>query len=96
MVTRMARKGLLIAPVIVLALWVFGGGTWAISGAIGLAMTLANLWLTATIIGRVAEHNPRLLMPAGTHVRPESHTHSRNAREMHARPHHLCVTPGIR
>lgn len=65
MVTRMARRGLLIAPVIVVALWVFGGGAWAVSGAIGLAMTLANLWLTATIIGRVAEHNPRLLMPAG-------------------------------
>ena len=65
MVKRMARRCLLVSPVVVIALWVFGGGSWALSGAIGLAMTLANLWLSATIIGRVAEHNPRLLMPAG-------------------------------
>lgn len=65
MVNRMARRGLLVAPLVVLALWLLGDSSWALSGAIGLAMTLANLWLSATIIGRVAEQNPRLLMPAG-------------------------------
>ena len=62
MVRRMAIKGLLIAPAVVLALWVANGAEWALSGAVGLAMTVLNLWLAAKIIGSIAERNPRLLL----------------------------------
>ena len=65
MVARMVKRGLLAAPVLIAALWALGGPGWAISGAIGLAMTVGNLWLSARIIGGVAETNPKLLLPAG-------------------------------
>lgn len=64
MVRRMLFRALWLAPVIVLALWIFGNGRWALSGAIGLAMTVGNLWLAGAIIGGVAERNPQLLLPA--------------------------------
>jgi hypothetical protein len=64
MVRRMAVRGLALAPVIVAALWVWRGSTYAWSGAVGLGLTLANLWLSARIIGGVAERSPQLLMPA--------------------------------
>jgi hypothetical protein len=65
MVSRIVKRGLLVAPVLVAVLWLFGGTDYAVSGAIGLGMTLLNLWLSARIIGGVAERNPKLLLAAG-------------------------------
>jgi hypothetical protein len=65
MVGRIIKRGLLVAPVLVAVLWIFGGMDYAVSGAIGLGMTLLNLWLSARIIGGVAEKNPKLLLAAG-------------------------------
>lgn len=65
MVRRMAKRGSLLAPVVCGALWLWGGSRYGISGAIGLAMTLANLWVSARIIGRVAGSTPQLLFPVG-------------------------------
>lgn len=65
MVRRMMVRALWLGPIVVVALWIFGSPKWALSGAIGLAMTLGNLWLSATIIGGVAEKTPQLLLPAG-------------------------------
>ena len=65
MVVRMAKRALFILPVLVIALWVAGGPLWAFSGAVGLAMTLGNLWAAARIIGGVADNNPILLLVAG-------------------------------
>ncbi len=65
MVRRMALRGLLIAPVVVGILWLWGGATYGLSAAIGLAMTVGNLWLSARIIGGVADSNPSILMPVG-------------------------------
>ena len=65
MVGRIVKRGLLVAPVLIVVLWLFGGTTYAVSGAIGLGMTILNLWLSARIIGGVAERNPKLLLAAG-------------------------------
>lgn len=65
MVRRMIVRGLYVGPALIAALWLWHGSTWALSGAIGLAMTLLNLLLAARIIGGVAEKNPRLLLAAG-------------------------------
>ncbi|HEX3326398.1 MAG TPA: hypothetical protein VHV50_05335 [Actinomycetota bacterium] len=65
MVRRMAFRGLLIAPFVIAVLAAFGGVRYGVSAAAGLAMTLLNLWLSARIIGGVAERNPELLLPAG-------------------------------
>lgn len=62
MVGRMVTRGLLAAPIVITALWIYGGPGWALSAAIGLAMTVGNLWLSARIIGGIAEKNPRLLL----------------------------------
>jgi hypothetical protein len=64
MVRRMIVRGLWLAPVVIATLWIFEGPKWALSAAVGLAMTLANLWLAAWIIGGVAEKTPQLLLPA--------------------------------
>ncbi|MDQ4028957.1 MAG: hypothetical protein M3214_13055 [Actinomycetota bacterium] len=64
MVRRMILRGLVLAPVLVAALWLWRGPTYGWSGAVGLGLTLANLWLSARIIGGVAETSPQLLMPA--------------------------------
>lgn len=64
MVVRMARRAMLLTPIVVVALWIFGGPVWALSGAVGVAMTLANLWAAARIIGGVADNNPTLLLIA--------------------------------
>ena len=64
MVRRMVVKGLLVAPFIVGALWLWNGADYAFSGAVGLAMTLINLWLAGKIIGSIAERNPKLLLAA--------------------------------
>lgn len=53
MVGRMARRGAVIAPFVVASLGLVGGVDYAISAAVGLAMAIGNLWLSARIkIGR--------------------------------------------
>lgn len=64
MVKRMMGRSLYLAPVLILALWLWNGPGWALSGAVGLGLTLVNLFLAAQVIGRVAENAPRLLLPA--------------------------------
>jgi hypothetical protein len=64
MVRRMIVRALWLGPIVVTALWIFGSPRWALSGAIGLAMTLGNLWLAALILGGVAERSPQLLLVA--------------------------------
>ena len=65
MVGRMIKRGGVIAPALIVVLWLWEGPNYALSGAIGLAMTLGNLWLSARIIGGVADKNPHMLMPVG-------------------------------
>ena len=64
MVVRMAKRAAVLTPVLVVALWLFGGPLWALSGAVGVGMTLGNLWAAARIIGGVADNNPTLLLVA--------------------------------
>ena len=64
MVIRMAKRALYLAPVLLIVLWFLDGPLWAFSGAIGVAMTLGNLWASARIIGGVADNNPTLLLVA--------------------------------
>lgn len=65
MVGRMARRALLLTPLLVGVLWLVDGPKWGVSGLAGVAMTLLNLWLSARILGVVAERAPKLLLPAG-------------------------------
>lgn len=65
LVSKMALRGLWITPAVVAGAWLLGGGEYALSAAVGLAMTLGNLWLAARIIGGVAQSNPALLLGAG-------------------------------
>ncbi|MDQ3915950.1 MAG: hypothetical protein M3323_11605 [Actinomycetota bacterium] len=65
MVGRMARRALVLTPVLVAIMWLVDGPEWALSAAAGVAMTLGNLWLSARILGGVAERAPRMLLPAG-------------------------------
>lgn len=65
MVGRMIRRGAYLAPLVIAGAWLFGSWHWGLSAAVGLSMTLFNLWLSARIIGGVAETNPQLLLPAG-------------------------------
>src|SRR5688572_407708 len=64
MVHRMLKRGALLAPVLIAALWITMDAEAALSGAIGLALTLLNLWVAGRVIGGVAENAPHLLMPA--------------------------------
>jgi hypothetical protein len=64
MVYRMARRGALIAPLLVLPFFIWGDAGAGLSAAIGIAMALFNLWLAGRIIGGVAESSPHLLLPA--------------------------------
>ncbi|MGH2819820.1 MAG: ATP synthase subunit I [Actinomycetota bacterium] len=65
MVSRMVRRGLVLGPPAVAALWLLGGTTYTVSAAIGLVVAVGNLWLTGRIVGGVAESNPQMLMAAG-------------------------------
>lgn len=65
MVKRMAIRALYVGPVVVVALGAWGGWMWALSAAVGLLMTIGNLWLSAVLIGSVAERSPHLLLPVG-------------------------------
>ena len=64
MVKRMIVRGLYLAPILIAGLWLWNGFEYAFSGAVGLGLTLLNLFLAAQVIGRVAENSPRLLLPA--------------------------------
>ena len=63
MVRRMVLRALAIAPIVIGALWIAGGTEYALSAAIGIGLTILNLWLSARLIGAVADRNPQLLMP---------------------------------
>lgn len=65
MVGRMTKRGVVLAAVIALAVWLLAGPFYAASSLVGAALTLGNLWLAARIIGGVAESNPKMLMPVG-------------------------------
>ena len=64
MVGRMIVRGLVLAPLVIGSLWLVGGAQYGVSAGAGIAMTLLNLYLSARIIGGVAERAPRLLMAA--------------------------------
>jgi hypothetical protein len=64
MVNRMIKRGALLAPVVIAALWILQGPRWGLSAAVGLALALGNLVLASRIIGGVATHSPHLLVPA--------------------------------
>lgn len=64
MVRRMMLRALMVAPAVIVAMYVWNGSLYALSAAVGLGMAIGNLWLSARIIGGVAERNPQLLMPA--------------------------------
>jgi hypothetical protein len=64
MVYRMVKKGVLIAPLVVLPFFIWGGVDEGVSALIGIVMALLNLLLSARIIGGVAENKPGLLLPA--------------------------------
>ncbi len=57
-------RALVLTPVLVAVLWLVDGPKWGLSAAAGVAMTLGNLWLSAAILGGVAERTPKLLLPA--------------------------------
>ncbi len=63
-VNRMVRRGLLLAPPIAIALAAWRGSEYAVSGLVGIGMTLANLYFAGRVIGAVAESNPKMLLPA--------------------------------
>ena len=56
MVRRMIRRGLLFAPLVIALLWAVGGPDYALSAAVGIALTLVNLWLA---------NRPELLVAGG-------------------------------
>jgi hypothetical protein len=64
MVRRMTKRALVLAPILFVVLALAHSVEWGISGVVGVAMTLANLWLAARVIGGVADNNPPLLLPA--------------------------------
>jgi hypothetical protein len=61
-VRHMIVRGALLAPILVVVLLAVEGPEAALSGAIGLGMTLVLLWLSGRIIGGLAENRPDLLM----------------------------------
>jgi hypothetical protein len=65
MVRRMTVRAAWLAPVVIGVLWIVGGSRYGLSAAVGIAMTLGNLWMAGAIIGVVAEKSPQLLLPVG-------------------------------
>lgn len=65
MVRRMTVRALFLTPVLVAIMWLIDGPKWGFSAFAGVAMTLGNLWLSARILGGVAERAPKMLLPAG-------------------------------
>jgi hypothetical protein len=68
MARRIALRAAALAPILAGGLWLAGGGRWAVSGLVGLALTVANLWMAGRILGGIAESNPNLLLPVGVAV----------------------------
>lgn len=62
MVRQMIKKGLLVAPFLIIATGALTGLDGALSVAIGLSITVANLWIGGRIVGGLAENHPDLLM----------------------------------
>ena len=65
MVKRMAKRGVFVAAAIAVVLFAWQGLFYATSSLVGAALTLVNLWLSARVIGGVAEANPQMLLPVG-------------------------------
>lgn len=65
MVNRMAKRGVVLAVVVAIVMLVWQGPLYAVSALVGAALTIGNLWLSAKLIGGVAEKNPQLLLPVG-------------------------------
>jgi hypothetical protein len=61
----MAIRCAFLAPVVAGAVALWGGWLWAFSALVGMVLTIGNLWLSARLIGGVAENSPHLLMPVG-------------------------------
>lgn len=64
MVRRMLTRGMVILVLTAGVLSVVGDPKDSLSGALGVAMALLNLWVAGRIIGGIAENAPHLLMPA--------------------------------
>ena len=64
MVKRMLRRGALVLVLVALVLAVLDGPESSLSGSLGVALALLNLWVAGRIIGGIAENAPHLLMPA--------------------------------
>ncbi len=64
MVYRMMKRGALVAPIVVLPFFIWGGGEAGLSALIGIVMALLNLLISGRIIGGIAENKPSLLLPA--------------------------------
>ena len=64
MVRRMVTRAAFLTPVLAVVLWYFGGPVWALSGVVGITMTLVNLYAAARIIGGVADNKPTQLLVA--------------------------------
>jgi hypothetical protein len=64
MVYRMIKRGALVAPIVVLPFFIWGGGEAGLSALIGIIMALLNLLISGRIIGGIAENKPSLLLPA--------------------------------
>lgn len=65
MVGRMIKRAAFVAPVLILGLLLGGGPGYALSGLLGVAFAVANLWLAARLIGRTADRDPQMLLVAG-------------------------------
>lgn len=65
MVGRMIRRAAFVAPLIALGLFLWGGPGHALSGLLGMAFAVGNLWLAARLIGRTADRDPQMLLVAG-------------------------------
>lgn len=61
-VRHMMVRGALLAPILLVVLLAIEGPEAALSGAIGVGLTLLLLWLSGRIIGGLAENRPDLLM----------------------------------
>lgn len=64
MVRRMAIKGIFLGLLTTIVLWLIGGNEWGISAAVGVAMTIGNLFFAGVVIGRIADNSPQLLVVA--------------------------------
>src|SRR5688572_22634591 len=65
MVQRMAKRGVVLAALAAVVLFVVEGPFYAWSSLVGSALTIGNLWFSARVIGSTAENNPKMLLPVG-------------------------------